>query len=91
MTKYRFITTVIISAFLITLVSCNGGTKSVAETKEEEVIPEDIVELRGDQIGLANIEMGPIETRSLSGTLKVSGTVATAPQNLAAVSMPSML
>jgi cobalt-zinc-cadmium efflux system membrane fusion protein len=90
MTKYRFITTVIISAFLITLISCSGGTKGAAETKEaeEEVIPEDIVELRGDQIKLANIETGAIELRSLSGTLKVSGTVATAPQNLATVSMP---
>ena len=90
MTKYRFITTVIISAFLITLVSCSGGTKGAAETKEaeEEVLPEDIVELRGDQIKLANIETGAIETRSLSGTLKVSGIIAVAPQNLATVSMP---
>ncbi len=88
MTKNRFIATIIISAFLISLVSCSGGTKSAAETKEEEVIPEDIVELRGDQIKLANIETGAIEERSLSGTLKVSGTVAFAPQNLATVSMP---
>jgi cobalt-zinc-cadmium efflux system membrane fusion protein len=90
MIKYRFITTVIISAILITLVSCSGGTKGAAETKEEEeeVLPEDIVELRDDQIKLANIETGAIETRSLSGTLKVSGTVAVAPQNLATVSMP---
>lgn len=88
MTKYKFIESVIISIFLISLISCNGGTKSAAETKEAEVLPEDIVELRGDQIGLANIEMGAIETRSLSGTLKVSGTVAAAPQNLATVSMP---
>jgi cobalt-zinc-cadmium efflux system membrane fusion protein len=90
MIKYRFITTVIISAILITLVSCSGGTKGAAETKEEEeeVLPEDIVELRDDQIKLANIETGAIETRSLSGTLKVSGTIAVAPQNLATVSMP---
>jgi len=89
MIKYRFITTVIISAILITLVSCNGGTKGAAETKEEEeVLPEDIVELRDDQIKLANIETGAIETRPLSGILKVSGTVAVAPQNLATVSMP---
>lgn len=88
MTKNRFIATVIISVFLISLVSCSGGTKSVAETKEEEVIPEDIVELRDDQIKLANIETGAIEERSLSGTLKVSGTVGVAPQNLATVSMP---
>lgn len=88
MTKNKFISSAILSAFFIALISCNGGTKGAVETKAEEVIPEDIVELRGDQIKLANIETGAIETRSLSGTLKVSGTIAVAPQNLATVSMP---
>jgi len=88
MTKYRLITAIFISIFLITLGSCNSGTKKVVETKKAEALPEDIVELRDDQIKLANIETGSFETRSLSGTLKVSGTVATAPQNLATVSMP---
>ena len=62
--------------------------KSGTETKEAEVLPEDIVELRDDQIKLANIETGAIEMRSLSGTLKVNGTVTVAPQNLATVCMP---
>jgi len=88
MTKNKFISSAIFSVLFIALISCNGGTKGAVETKEEEVIPEDIVELRGDQIKLANIETGTIETRSLSGTLKVSGTIAVAPQNLATVSMP---
>lgn len=55
---------------------------------EGEELPEDIVELRDDQKKLANIEIGSIELRSLSGTLKVSGTVGVAPQNLATVCMP---
>lgn len=88
MTKYRFITFVIISAFLFALVSCNGGTKGAGETKEEEVLPEDIVELRADQIKLANIETGTIEMQSLNARLKVSGIVTVAPQNLATVCMP---
>jgi len=88
MTKNNFISSAILSVFFIALISCNGGTKGAVETKAEEMIPEDIVELRGDQIKLANIETGAIETRSLSGTLKVSGTIAVAPQNLATVSMP---
>jgi RND family efflux transporter MFP subunit len=88
MTKYRLITAIFLSSLLITLVSCHSGTKKVVETKKTEVLPEDIIELRDDQIRLANIETGAFETRSLSGTLKVSGTVATAPQNLATVSMP---
>ena len=88
MTKNNFISSAILLVLFIALISCNGGTKGAVETKEEEVIPEDIVELRADQIKLANIETGAIETRSLSGTLKVSGTIAVAPQNLATVSMP---
>ncbi|MEA4983035.1 MAG: efflux RND transporter periplasmic adaptor subunit [Paludibacter sp.] len=88
MTKYKFKSPIIILAFLVALTSCNGGKKQNVETKETEVIPEDIVELREDQVKLANIEMGAIELRSMSGTLKVNGTVSVAPQNLATVSMP---
>ena len=88
MTKYNFISSTIVAALFIALLSCNGGKKSGDEAKEVEVLPEDIVELRGDQIKLAKIETGAIELRSLSGTLKVSGTVGVAPQNLATVCMP---
>ncbi len=88
MTKYKFKLSTIILAFLITFTACNGGKKQNVETKETEVIPENIVELREDQIKLANIEIGTIELRSMSGTLKVNGIVSVAPQNLATVSMP---
>jgi len=88
MKKYRILITIIVSAFIITLISCSGGKKPTEEVKPTEVLPEDIVELRGDQIQLAGIQIGAIETRTLSGTLKVSGIVAAAPQNLATVSMP---
>lgn len=88
MTKNNFISIVLISAFFVAFVSCNGGTKRNAEIKVAEVLPEDIVELRADQIKLAKIETGTIEMQSLSGKLKVSGIVAVAPQNLATVCMP---
>ena len=42
MTKNKFISSAILSAFFIALISCNGGTKGAVETKAEEVIPEDI-------------------------------------------------
>jgi len=58
------------------------------EVEEVEVIPDSIVELRDDQVKLSGIETGAIDMRSLSGTLKVSGLVAVAPQNLATVSAP---
>lgn len=86
MTKYSFISTAFISALAIGVISCSGGAKG--EATEEEVLPENIVELRSDQIKLANIETGTVELRSLSGTLKVSGIVSAAPQNLATVCMP---
>ena len=88
MKKYKLLTSVLLSASFFALVSCNGGTKSNAEINVAEVLPEDIVELRADQIKLAGIETGTIEMRSLSGKLKVSGIVAVAPQNLATVCMP---
>ena len=85
MSKYRYI-----AAFLlIALIACNRTPKKAEESKEaEEVLPEDIVEMRDDQIKLADIEMGAIEMRAMSGTLKVNGTIAVAPQNLATVCAP---
>ncbi|HET9569903.1 MAG TPA: efflux RND transporter periplasmic adaptor subunit [Bacteroidales bacterium] len=71
---------------LIALFSCNGGKK--AEVATEEIIPENIVEMRADQIKLANIVLGSFEQRSMSGTLKVNGVVAVAPNSQATVSAP---
>lgn len=88
MTKYGYLSTVVISAFLIAFVSCSNGKKGEVVNKEAEVLPEDIVELREDQINLANIETEAIELRLLNGTMKVSGIVSVAPQNLATVCMP---
>lgn len=88
MTKYKFIVPIILLVFIIVIPSCNGGKKPAEEAKAEEVIPENIVELREDQIKLADIEMGTIDLKLMSGTLKVNGTVSVAPQNLATVCMP---
>jgi RND family efflux transporter MFP subunit len=87
MTKNNFKSIILISALAVAFVSCGKTTKAEGEG-EEEVLPENIVELRDDQIKLANIELGAFQMRSLSGTLKVSGSVGVAPQNLATVSMP---
>jgi membrane fusion protein, heavy metal efflux system len=87
MTKYNIKSLILISSFFFAFSSCDNNSKSV-DAKESEVLPEDIVELRDDQIKLANIEIGNIEMRSLRGTLKVNGMVTVAPQNFATVSAP---
>ncbi|MBP8777118.1 MAG: efflux RND transporter periplasmic adaptor subunit [Bacteroidaceae bacterium] len=90
MKKYNRIFPLLILLFFMSLSSCQGNKKAESEASEEEteILPEDIVEMRADQIKLAAIETGTIELRSLSNTLKVNGTVASAPENLAMVSMP---
>jgi cobalt-zinc-cadmium efflux system membrane fusion protein len=85
MSKYNFRSVTVISVLFFTLFSCSTRPE---EPKEVEVLPDDIVELRADQIKLANIETGTIVMQSMSGKLKVSGIVSVAPQNLATVCMP---
>ncbi len=87
MKTYNLKSLFIISSFVVVLASCSNG-KSAVEIKEAEILPDDIVELRDDQVKLAGIETGAIELRSLSGSLKVNGLVTVAPQNLATVCMP---
>jgi cobalt-zinc-cadmium efflux system membrane fusion protein len=88
MTKYNFKLIVSTLLLFITLSSCNKAKKTETDTKEVEVLAEDIVELRADQISQAKIETGIIQMRPMSGTLKVNGTVSVAPQSLATVCMP---
>lgn len=85
MTKYKLTYVLFNLILILSLISCKLGKKA---EESAEVIPEDIVEMRADQINLANIETGPIQNHSLSGTLKVNGLVSVAPQNLATVCMP---
>jgi cobalt-zinc-cadmium efflux system membrane fusion protein len=68
-------------------ISCNGN-KTAISNAEKEILPEDIVEMRYDQIKMAEIDTASIELRSLSGTVKVSGTVSVAPQGFATVCAP---
>src|SRR4030066_1890237 len=89
MKKVSFKLSIIILGLIITLNSCiNADSKPVTEATEVEVLPEDIVELRDDQIKLAGIQTGSVEMRSVSNTLKVNGIISLAPQNQATVCMP---
>jgi cobalt-zinc-cadmium efflux system membrane fusion protein len=89
MTKVIFKLSVILLGLIISLNSCiRGNGDPPAEGTEAEVLPEDIVELRDDQIKLADIRMGSVEMRSVSNSLKVNGIISVAPQNQATVCMP---
>ena len=89
MTKVNIKLSIIILGFIIFLTSCaNGDSKPVADPTAAEVLPENIVELREDQIKLAGIETGIVELRTLSSTLKVNGIISVAPQNHATICMP---
>jgi membrane fusion protein, heavy metal efflux system len=88
MMKIKYKISLVIFGFLISGVSCTNGSKPSNTAVEAEVLPEDIVELRDDQIKLAGIEFGSVETRPVSNTLKVSGVVSVAPQSQATVCMP---
>ncbi len=68
--------------------SCRNGADKGSLNSRAEVLPDDIVEMRYDQIKMAEIDTGTVELRSLSGNLKVSGTVTVAPQNFATVCAP---
>jgi RND family efflux transporter MFP subunit len=89
MKKYHLLLRPIIAIIFLTFLSCNGNRNKIVENKEKEVIAEDIVELRDDQVKLAKIDTGVIEFRSLSSAIKVSGTVTVAPQNYATVCIPT--
>ena len=88
MKKKGNILLLIISVLWLITAAC-GSKKSIAEkTGSAEILPDDIVELRADQIKLAGIGLGSIESRTLGEVLNVSGHVTVAPQNQATVSMP---
>jgi membrane fusion protein, heavy metal efflux system len=88
MTKVSFKLSIIILGVINSLSSCTNGDSKPAMATKVEVLPENIVELREDQIKLASIQTGSVEMRSISNTLKVNGIVSVAPQNQATVCMP---
>lgn len=88
MKTYKIIPAAFILATFVAFASCNSGKTAKTEPQETEVIPEDIVEMRDDQVKLANIETGSVEMRSLSGILKVNGIISVAPQNFATICAP---
>lgn len=88
MIKFNNIKFVILSVLIMLTGSCKKGEKSGQVSSDKEILPEDIVEMRDDQIKLANIELGTIEMMSMGDIIKVNGVVSVAPRNHATVCMP---
>jgi membrane fusion protein, heavy metal efflux system len=78
----------ILAGFTLLSGSCGRDSKSGSAEKGEEILPQDIVELRDDQIKLAGIETGSVEIRSLGNTMRANGIVTVSPQSTASVCMP---
>jgi len=88
MTKEIFKFSIIILSLIISLNSCKNGNRKPVSNPVAETLPDNIVELREDQIKLADIQTGVVELRSVTNTLKVNGIISVAPQNQATVCMP---
>lgn len=88
MKKFNSKLSIVFLGLIASIVSCKSGNNTDTVNKAPEVLPDDIVEMREDQIKLANIEMGAVEMHSLGNILKVNGVISVAPQNLATVCMP---
>lgn len=78
----------ILAGFSILLGACGKVGKTAEGSPVSEVLPEDIVEMRADQIKLADIELGAVEMKSLGNIIKANGLVSVAPRNRATVCMP---
>jgi membrane fusion protein, heavy metal efflux system len=78
----------LLAGFIVLIISCRNSQKISGGGEAKEVLPEDIVELREDQIKLADVALGGIQMHSLGNIIKVNGIVSVAPRNLATVCMP---
>lgn len=85
MNKFKILIVFALSVILLT--SCGSKPKET-ESKEEEVLPENIVELSADQFKVAGIVYGSIEQKTLSNTVKANGIITVSPQNLASICAP---
>lgn len=70
--------------------SCNkpAATESKAQIDQESYEEENIVELTSAQSKTAGIEVGRIEKKQISGTIKVNGILDVPPQQLVSISVP---
>lgn len=85
--KIAIVNNILAGLFIITLLSCSAKKESAGEM-EIDAVKSDTVVLTANQFKTATIELGRIERRTLSSTLKTSGKLDVPPQNMVSVSAP---
>lgn len=84
--KISYILSILLApAFLL---SCDSTTSKKAATEEHHDEAENIVEFTAAQYKTAGIELGKVENKQISGTIKVNGMLDVPPQQLVSVSVP---
>jgi membrane fusion protein, heavy metal efflux system len=76
----------ILAGVLLVFAACGQDQPETA--KEEHHHDENLVELTKEQFATAEIRLGKLELKSLSGTIRVNGVLDVPPQNLVSISSP---
>ncbi|MBK7651685.1 MAG: efflux RND transporter periplasmic adaptor subunit [Flammeovirgaceae bacterium] len=85
-TKLISILSIIIGLALT--MSCGSKTAEEAITEDHHQEEENTVEFTGAQYKTADIELGKVENKQISGTIKVNGKLDVPPQQMVSISVP---
>ncbi|MEO5777340.1 MAG: efflux RND transporter periplasmic adaptor subunit [Flavobacterium sp.] len=83
--RYKIITLLFLA---IIVASCGNKAKEETAVAEEQKVDANAVEITAEQYKTADVQMGVIEEKALSGTTKVNGMLDVPPQNLVSISTP---
>jgi membrane fusion protein, heavy metal efflux system len=78
----------LLTAYCLILVSCSKKETQEVQKPTTSTESSNIVSLTNAQIASAGIELGKIEQRQISGTIKVNGILDVPPQNMVSISVP---
>ena len=85
---HKLITILIIFIGFIIVTSCGNKAVEEAVVKELHTEAENTVEFNATQYKTAGIELGQVENKQISGTIKVNGMLDVPPQQMISVSAP---
>ncbi len=83
--RYKIITFLFLA---IIAASCGNKAKEETALAEEQKADANAVEITAEQYKTADVQIGVIEEKALSGTTKVNGMLDVPPQNLVSISTP---